>query len=153
MGVLPTFAVGEVDVEQPPLQFLQGLGTIADDVHVHKVDIGLDVRSADIIKHPADALESARTDSEREFAEALGDLMSGHIEIAEERFAKLRQSASDSIIFLPSFPAANASASPSPGVSRTRLRSFLRMSQQEISTAKTPSTFSISSAIFTANGR
>ena len=48
--------------------------------------------------HPADAVAAARTEPEREFAEGLGDLMSGHIEIAEDRFGKLRQTASDSII-------------------------------------------------------
>ncbi|HJP86385.1 MAG TPA: aspartyl protease family protein [Gemmatimonadaceae bacterium] len=48
--------------------------------------------------YPADAVSAARTDAEREFADALGDLMLGHIEIAEERFAKLRQTANDSII-------------------------------------------------------
>ena len=48
--------------------------------------------------HPADAVAAARTEPEREFAEGLGDLMSGHIEIAEDRFGKLRQTANDSII-------------------------------------------------------
>ena len=48
--------------------------------------------------HPNDAIDAARTSAEREFAEALGDLMSGNIETAEGRFAKLRQNASDSII-------------------------------------------------------
>jgi len=35
--------------------------------------------------HPADAVSAARTDSEKEFAEALGNLMSGDIETAEHR--------------------------------------------------------------------
>ena len=48
--------------------------------------------------HPADAVAAARTEPEREFAEGLGDLMSGHIEIAEDRFGKLRQTANDSVI-------------------------------------------------------
>ncbi len=48
--------------------------------------------------HPADAVTAARTPSETEFAEALGDLMSGDIEKAEGRFAKLRTSATDSVI-------------------------------------------------------
>ncbi|HJQ10923.1 MAG TPA: retroviral-like aspartic protease family protein [Gemmatimonadaceae bacterium] len=48
--------------------------------------------------HPADAVSSARTQSEKEFAEALGNLMSGDIESAEERFSKLRRTANDSII-------------------------------------------------------
>lgn len=48
--------------------------------------------------HPADAVSSARTASEKEFAEALGDLMAGEIETAEHRFAKLRQTANDTII-------------------------------------------------------
>ena len=48
--------------------------------------------------HPADALAAARTPSETEFAEALGNLMSGDIEKAEGRFAVLRTSATDSVI-------------------------------------------------------
>jgi predicted aspartyl protease len=48
--------------------------------------------------HPADAVSSARTQSEKDFAEALGSLMSGDIEGAEKRFSQLRQTASDSII-------------------------------------------------------
>jgi predicted aspartyl protease len=48
--------------------------------------------------HPVDALAAARTDSEREFAEALKDLMDGDLEKAEQRFGKLRATASDSII-------------------------------------------------------
>ena len=48
--------------------------------------------------HPADAVSAARTPSEKEFAEALGNLMSGDIETAEQRFAKLRQTANDTII-------------------------------------------------------
>lgn len=48
--------------------------------------------------HPADAIASARTPSEKEFAEALGNLMSGDLEKAEQRFGTLRRSATDSII-------------------------------------------------------
>lgn len=48
--------------------------------------------------HPADAVAAAQTPSETEFAEALGDLMSGDIQRAEDRFEKLRNSATDSII-------------------------------------------------------
>lgn len=48
--------------------------------------------------HPADAVLAARTPSEKEFAEALGSLMSGDIENAEQRFSKLRQTATDSVI-------------------------------------------------------
>ena len=48
--------------------------------------------------HPADAVAAARTPSETEFAEALGNLMAGDIETAEVRFGKLRTSASDSVI-------------------------------------------------------
>jgi predicted aspartyl protease len=48
--------------------------------------------------HPAEAITSARTPSEKEFAEALGSLMSGDLEMAEQRFGKLRVTATDSII-------------------------------------------------------
>jgi predicted aspartyl protease len=48
--------------------------------------------------HPADAIAAATTPSETEFAEALANLMSGQIDKAEERFSKLRNSASDSVI-------------------------------------------------------
>ena len=48
--------------------------------------------------HPADAVSAARTKSEKEFAEALGDLMSGDIEAAERRFGELRSNATDSVI-------------------------------------------------------
>jgi len=48
--------------------------------------------------HPRDALAAARTDSEKEFAEALGDLIAGDLEKAEQRFGKLRHTATDSII-------------------------------------------------------
>jgi hypothetical protein len=48
--------------------------------------------------HPADAVAAARTPSETQFAEALEYLMSGDIEKAEEQFARLRTSASDSVI-------------------------------------------------------
>ena len=47
---------------------------------------------------PADAMTAARTPSEKEFAEALGNLMSGDLEKAEQRFGTLRRVASDSII-------------------------------------------------------
>jgi len=48
--------------------------------------------------HPSDAIAAAHTPSETEFAEALGDLMAGDIGKAEDRFAKLRNSAEDSVI-------------------------------------------------------
>ncbi|HXN75569.1 MAG TPA: retropepsin-like aspartic protease, partial [Gemmatimonadaceae bacterium] len=48
--------------------------------------------------HPAEAITSARTPSEKEFAEALGSLMSGDLEMAEQRFGKLRVTATDSIL-------------------------------------------------------
>jgi predicted aspartyl protease len=48
--------------------------------------------------YPADAVTSARTPSEKEFAEALGNLMSGDLEQAEKRFGALRGTATDSII-------------------------------------------------------
>jgi Aspartyl protease len=48
--------------------------------------------------HPVEAIASARTPSEKEFAEALGSLMSGDLEQAEQRFGKLRGTATDSII-------------------------------------------------------
>ena len=48
--------------------------------------------------HPAEAVTAAHNPSETEFAEALGDLLSGEIEKAEERFSKLRTTSSDSII-------------------------------------------------------
>jgi hypothetical protein len=48
--------------------------------------------------HPADAVVSARTESEKEFAEALGSLMNGEMEKAESRFGQLRSAATDTII-------------------------------------------------------
>jgi predicted aspartyl protease len=48
--------------------------------------------------HPDEAVASAHTPSEKEFAEALGNLMSGDLELAETRFGALRQTANDSII-------------------------------------------------------
>ena len=47
---------------------------------------------------PADAVIAARTPSEKEFAEALGNLMSGDLAQAEQRFGALRRTATDSII-------------------------------------------------------
>jgi hypothetical protein len=47
---------------------------------------------------PADAIVAARTPSEKEFAEALGNLMSGDLGKAEQRFGELRRTANDSII-------------------------------------------------------
>lgn len=47
---------------------------------------------------PADARAAARNSSEREFAEALEDLMNGDLIKAEERFGKLRTTATDSVI-------------------------------------------------------
>jgi hypothetical protein len=48
--------------------------------------------------HPQDAVSAARTESEKEFAEALANLMSGDIETAEQRLGRLRQTANDTII-------------------------------------------------------
>ena len=48
--------------------------------------------------HPEEAITAARTPSEKEFGEALGNLMSGNLEQAEQRFGKLRGVATDSII-------------------------------------------------------
>jgi len=48
--------------------------------------------------HPEDAITAARTPSEKEFGEALENLMSGNLEQAEQRFGKLRSVATDSII-------------------------------------------------------
>jgi predicted aspartyl protease len=48
--------------------------------------------------YPADAVASARTPAEKEFAEALGNLMSGDLVKAEQRFGTLRRTATDSII-------------------------------------------------------
>ena len=48
--------------------------------------------------HPEEAIAAARTPSEKEFAEALSNLMSGDLEQAELRFGKLRGVATDSII-------------------------------------------------------
>lgn len=51
---------------------------------------------ADLV--PADAIVAARTPSEKEFAEALGNLMEGNLGKAEQRFGELRRTATDSII-------------------------------------------------------
>ncbi|MFL5569652.1 MAG: aspartyl protease family protein [Gemmatimonadaceae bacterium] len=48
--------------------------------------------------HAADAIAAARNEPEREFAEALANLMSGDIERAERRFGALRLKAPDSVI-------------------------------------------------------
>jgi hypothetical protein len=48
--------------------------------------------------HPHDAIAAARTPSEREFAEALENLISGDLEKAEQRFGKLRVTATDSVL-------------------------------------------------------
>jgi hypothetical protein len=48
--------------------------------------------------HPVEALESARTPSEKDFAQALQNLMDGDIDQAEADFGRLRTSASDTII-------------------------------------------------------
>jgi hypothetical protein len=48
--------------------------------------------------YPKDAVASARTPSEKEFAEALENLMYGELEKAEQRFGTLRSTATDSII-------------------------------------------------------
>jgi Aspartyl protease len=48
--------------------------------------------------HPVEAMESARTPSEKDFAQALQNLMDGDIDKAEAGFGHLRTSASDTII-------------------------------------------------------
>jgi len=48
--------------------------------------------------YPIEAVGAARTDSERRFAQALASLMEGDLEKAEQGFADLRTSATDSII-------------------------------------------------------
>src|SRR5512132_2744699 len=48
--------------------------------------------------HPGDAIAAARTPSEREFAEALENLISGDLEKAEQRFGTLRVTATDSVL-------------------------------------------------------
>lgn len=48
--------------------------------------------------HPTEAVEGARTPSERDFARALQSLMNGDIDKAEEGFGTLRTSANDTII-------------------------------------------------------
>jgi hypothetical protein len=48
--------------------------------------------------HPAEAIEGARTPSERDFAQALQNLMDGDIDKAEAGFGQLRRSATDTII-------------------------------------------------------
>jgi Aspartyl protease len=48
--------------------------------------------------HPDDAIATAHNDSEREFAEALQNLMDGDLEKAEQRFGRLRTTATDSVI-------------------------------------------------------
>jgi predicted aspartyl protease len=48
--------------------------------------------------YPIEAIGAAHTDSERKFAQALASLMEGDLEKAEQGFADLRTSATDSII-------------------------------------------------------
>ena len=48
--------------------------------------------------YPAEAVAAARTDSEKQFAEALMSLMAGDIDKAEQGFGQLRLTATDSII-------------------------------------------------------
>jgi predicted aspartyl protease len=48
--------------------------------------------------YPVEAVGAAHTDSERRFAQALSSLMEGDLEKAEQGFAELRTSATDSII-------------------------------------------------------
>ncbi len=48
--------------------------------------------------YPAEAVAAAHTESEKKFAEALTSLMAGDLEKAEEGFAALRTTATDSII-------------------------------------------------------
>jgi predicted aspartyl protease len=48
--------------------------------------------------HPTEAVVAAHTESERVFAEALKSLMAGDVETAEQDFAQLRRTATDSTI-------------------------------------------------------
>ncbi len=48
--------------------------------------------------HPKEAVEAARTESEKTFAESLQDLMEGNIDKAEQGFGQLRHTANDSIL-------------------------------------------------------
>lgn len=48
--------------------------------------------------HPVEAVATAHTESEKKFAEALISLMAGDLEKAEQGFAQLRRTATDSII-------------------------------------------------------
>src|SRR5512132_2533574 len=48
--------------------------------------------------HPSEAIAAARTESEKRFAEALMSLMAGDLEKAEQEFAQLRGTATDSVI-------------------------------------------------------
>ena len=48
--------------------------------------------------YPAEAVAAAQTDSEKRFAEALASLMAGDLEKAEQGFAQLRLTATDSVI-------------------------------------------------------
>lgn len=48
--------------------------------------------------HPVEAIAAARTESERRFAQALTSLMAGDLEKAEQGFAQLRRTATDSMI-------------------------------------------------------
>jgi predicted aspartyl protease len=48
--------------------------------------------------HPAEAVASARTEPEKQFAEGLRSLMAGDFENAEQRFGQLHRTAADSII-------------------------------------------------------
>ena len=48
--------------------------------------------------HPDEAVEAARTPSEKAFAQALKSLMEGDIDTAEKGFGQLRRTASDSVI-------------------------------------------------------
>ncbi|MEP6858006.1 MAG: aspartyl protease family protein [Gemmatimonadales bacterium] len=48
--------------------------------------------------HPFEAVAAARTESERDFAEALGSLMAGDLDKAEHGFGELRRTATDSIL-------------------------------------------------------
>jgi hypothetical protein len=47
---------------------------------------------------PVEAVAAARTESEKKFAEALGSLMAGDLDKAENGFAELRRTATDSIL-------------------------------------------------------
>jgi predicted aspartyl protease len=70
---------------------VHGPGSVRQDRHVSYWEALAELT-------PSEAIASARTPSEKEFAEALENLMSGDLEKAELRFGALRNTATDSII-------------------------------------------------------